>query len=136
VSANQIPPPGLDWIYALLTLDPYLNAFILLIGLVIAGYFVYVLFSVYALPSIERAIRDQHPSDISEQTRQKLQAAIQQDTDRILAEAGHPSHPVVHRTIHLPFGTIILATGLWFLAKRETPSLNAAPASSKREPLA
>lgn len=86
--------------------------------LVVALYFGIILFSLFALPSINRAIRTRHTPDISEQTQQKVNAAVQEAIERVLEDAGHPVIAAKH-TVHFPFGPILLVVGLWFIARRE-----------------
>ena len=86
--------------------------------LVVGFYFALVLFSLFAMPSINRAIRERRASDISEQTQKKIDAAVQQAINRVLEEQGHPVM-AAERTIHFPFGPIVLVVGLWLIARRD-----------------
>jgi hypothetical protein len=85
---------------------------------VVALYFALVLFSLFAMPSINRAIRAHRAPDISEQTEKKINAAVQQAIDRVLAEEGRP-RIAAKQTIHFPFGPIVLVAGLWLVARHE-----------------
>jgi hypothetical protein len=88
---------------------------------VLALYFAIVLFSLLAMPSINRAIRARRAPDISEQTQKKIDAAVQQSIDRVLEEEGHPIM-AAKKTIHFPFGPIVLVVGLWLVARHEIRS--------------
>jgi hypothetical protein len=94
--------------------------------LVIAIYFALCIFMVLVMPSINRAMRAHRQPDYSAETRQKIDAAVQDATRKVLAEAGHPEGITSKRTIHFPFGSILLVVGLWLLAKGE-PQSPAAP---------
>ncbi len=87
--------------------------------LVLAIYFGIVLFSVLAMPSINRTIRAHRTPDISQETQEKIDAAIQQAIDRVLKEEGQPVAPA-KKSIHFPFGPIVLVVGLWLVARRES----------------
>jgi hypothetical protein len=125
-----------DWIfYYTIRAVEWLNPIVCFIGLVISiwafrrcrkcGYFIiaiYFAFSVFtlvALPAINRAIRAHRPPDYSAQTQQKIDAAVKDAVQKVLAEDGYSHGVPQKRTIHFPFGSIILVVGLWLLAKRE-----------------
>jgi len=57
---------------------------------VVAIYFALCIFMALAMPSINRAIRAHRAPDFSAETRQKIEAAVQDATRKVLAEAGHP----------------------------------------------
>ena len=99
--------------------------------LVVAVYFAFCVFSLLAMPSINRMIRAHQAPDYDAQTQQKIDAAVQQAVDKVLAEAGRPHGVPAKRTVHFPFGPILLVFGLWCLARGEThrPTC-AAPISS------
>lgn len=86
--------------------------------LVIALYFALCVFSQFAMPSINREIQAHRKPDISEQTQQKIDAAVKQAVDKVYAEEGHPVM-LAKKTVYFPFGPIILAAGLWLIARRE-----------------
>ena len=88
--------------------------------LVIAVYFALVVFSLLAMASINRAIRAHRSPDISEQTQQKIDAAVQETIHKVLAEEGHPEGTGQKHTVHFPFGPILLVAGLWLVARNET----------------
>jgi len=88
--------------------------------LVIAAYFAFVVFSFLVMPSINRAIRAHRPPDMSEQTQQKIDTAVQEAIHKVLAEEGHPEGIPAKRTVHFPFGPILLIVGLWLVARSET----------------
>jgi hypothetical protein len=94
--------------------------------LVVAVYFALCVFSLLAMPSINRAIRAREAPDYDAQTRQKIDAAVQQAVDKVLAEEGRPHGVPAKRTVHFPFGPILLVVGLWFLARGETHRPNTA----------
>jgi hypothetical protein len=125
-----------DWIYYYLTQSvEWLNPIVYLVGfgiavwafrrcrkcgyLVVAVYFALSVFTLLAMPSINRAIRTNRPPDYSTQTQQKINAAVQEAINKVLAEEGRPHGVPQKRTIHFPFGPIILVAGLWLLARRE-----------------
>jgi hypothetical protein len=87
--------------------------------LVIAIYFAFCVFTVLAMPSINRAIRAHRPPHYSSETQQKIDVAVQDATRKVLAEAGHSEGISTTRTVRFPFGPIILVAGIWLLAKRE-----------------
>lgn len=96
--------------------------------LVLAVYFALVVFSLTAWPPIYRAILTHHPPDISAQTEQKIDAAVQDAIDKVLVEEGHPEGiPRTRRTV-FPLGPILLVVGFWLVARGEAVSL----AASKR----
>ena len=125
-----------DWIFYYATQAvEWLNPVVYLVGLgiaiwafrrcrkcgylVVAIYFALCVFTSLAMPSINRAIRSHQAPDYDAQTRQKVDAAVQQAVDKVLAEAGRPHGVPAKRTVHFAFGQIILVAGLWLLAKRE-----------------
>lgn len=85
---------------------------------VVAAYFGLVLLSLFAMPAINRAMAARREPDISEHTQKKLDAAIQQAIDRVLAEDGRTPVPATH-SINVPLGPTVLVVGLWLIAKRE-----------------
>jgi len=88
--------------------------------LVVAFYFALALFSLLVMPTINRAIRERRGSDISEQTQQKINVAVQQTIDRVMSEEGHPVMPAKMTIRHyFPFGSIILVAGLWLIARQD-----------------
>jgi hypothetical protein len=87
--------------------------------LVVAAYFALVVFSLLAMPSINRAIRAHYPPDVSEQTQQKIDAAVQDAIHKVLLEEGHPEGIPQKHTVRFPFGPILLVVGLWLVARRE-----------------
>ena len=86
--------------------------------IVIASFFALLLFSLFAMPFINRAIRNRRPPDISEQTQRKIDEAVQQAIDRVLEQEGHPIM-VAKSTLHFPLDVIVLVAGLWLIARRE-----------------
>jgi hypothetical protein len=94
--------------------------------LVIAAYFALSVFMLLAMPSINRAIRAHQAPDYDAQTRQKIDAAVQQAVDKVLSEEGRPHGVPARQTVHFPFGPILLVVGLWCLARGETHRPNTA----------
>jgi hypothetical protein len=89
--------------------------------LVVAIYFALAVFSLLALPSINRAIRvHQYMQDYDAQTRQQMDAAAQDAMQKVLVQEGHPEGIPNVRTIHFPFGPILLVVGLLLVAKHDT----------------
>ena len=125
-----------DWIfyYATQTVE-WLNPLVSLVGLIIAvwafrrcrkwGYLVVAIyfalsaFMLLAMPSINRAIRAHRSPDYSAETQGKIAAAINEAVQKVLTEEGCPYGIPMQRTIHFPFGPMLLVAGLWLLAKRE-----------------
>ena len=152
MNPNDIPEAG--WMFRFFTdAVGWLNPIVYLVGLgiaicaflrcrkwgylVVAAYFAFVVFSLLAMPSINRALRAHRPPDISEQTQQKIDAAVQEAIHKVLVEEGHPEGISGKRTIRFPFGPILLVFGLWLVARREPHRSNnslqataAAPSSS------
>jgi len=87
--------------------------------LVMAAYFALVVFWLVAWPPIDRAIRAHRPPDISAPTQQRIDAAVQDAISKVLIQEGHPEGLPARRTIHFPFGPILLVVGLWLVARRE-----------------
>jgi hypothetical protein len=87
--------------------------------LVVGFYFLLVLFTLFAMPSINRAIQARTAPDLSEQTQQKIDAAVRQAIDRVLQEEGQAYAPPPKRTVQFPFGPLVLVLGLWLIAKRD-----------------
>jgi hypothetical protein len=86
--------------------------------LVIAFYFALAIFLLLAWPPISRVIRAHHPQDISAQTQQKIDAAVKQAIDQVLAKEGHPVFTRNER-ITFPLASIVLVIGLWLLGRSE-----------------
>jgi hypothetical protein len=89
--------------------------------LVFAIYFALVLFSLLVMPSINRAIRAHSSPDVSEETQKKMDAAVQQAIDKVIAEEGHPI--AAQKRYNVEIGPIALVIGLWLLARTE-PKVN------------
>jgi hypothetical protein len=87
--------------------------------LVVGFYFLLVLFTLFAMPSINRAIQARSAPELSVQTQQKINAAVQQAIDRVLQEEGQSYTPPHKRTVRFPFGPLVLVLGLWLIAKRD-----------------
>lgn len=84
----------------------------------VAIYFAVALFSLLAMPSINRAMDERRATEISQQTQEKVNAAIQQAVDRVLAEDGYPLL-AAEQTVNFPFGPLILVAGLWLIARND-----------------
>lgn len=87
--------------------------------LMIAAYFALAVFWLVAWPPIDRTIRAHQAPDISAQTRQKIDAAVEEATQKVLVEAGHPEGIPYRRTLHFPFGPTLLVVGLGLVARKE-----------------
>jgi hypothetical protein len=92
--------------------------------LVVAFYFALVVFQLFTWPAMSRAIRAHRAPDISSQTQEKINAAIQNAIHKILVEEGHPEGIPMPHTVICPFGPILLVVGLWLVARRETHLTN------------
>ena len=99
--------------------------------LVFAIYFAVVLFSLWVMPSINRAIRAHRPPDVSEETQKQMDAAIQQAIEKVIAEEGHPT--AGQQKVYFDIGPIVLVIGLWLLARKETGVNRTKPSSPERE---
>ncbi len=110
----------------------WLNPAILLVGLGITawafircrkwGYLVLAIYFTLAVaePHIMRAINAHRGPDLSAQTEEKIAEATQEAIHKVLAEEGLSYRPV-RLNINFPLGQILIVTGLWLLARRETP---------------
>lgn len=87
--------------------------------LVIGFYFLLGLFALFVMPTIHRAIQARSAPNLSEQTEQKINAAVQQAIDRVLEEEGRHNARLQKHTVHFPFGPLVLVIGLWLIAKRD-----------------
>ena len=87
--------------------------------LVVALYFALAVFSLLVWPPISRAIHAYRPPDISAQTQQKINAAVQEAIHKVLVEEGHPEGIPQKRATRFSFGPILLVVGLWLVARRE-----------------
>lgn len=92
--------------------------------LVMAAYFTLVVFWLVAWPPIDRTIRDHRPPDVSAQTQQKIDAAVQDAIHKVLVQEGHPEGVPARRNVYFPFGPILLVVGLWLVARREVHKSN------------
>src|SRR5690349_9804135 len=110
-----------DWIfsYAVKAIE-WLNPIIYFVGLciaawaflrcrkcgylVIAAYFALAVFSLVVWPPIGHAIRAHRPPDISAQTQQKIDAAVQEAVHKVLVEEGHPEGIPQRRNVRSLFG--------------------------------
>ena len=84
------------------------------------GYLMVALYfwlAVFSLTPLNRAWRAHHTPDLSVQTREKINEAVKQATDRVLEQEGHPA-PASER-VNFPLGQIVLVFGLWLVARRE-----------------
>jgi hypothetical protein len=88
--------------------------------LVLGIYFALVVFWLLAGVDVWKAIWDHQTSDISKQTRQKIELADRQATDQVLKDQSYHSIPAATH-IYFPLGPIVLVAGVWLLARRETP---------------
>jgi hypothetical protein len=97
--------------------------------LVVALYFALLLVS----PLTNRVMGAQRSPDVSAQTQQKIDAAVQQAVNQVLAQEGRPVITST-RNRHFPLGSILLVIGLWLLARREPHRANAALAPKATGP--
>ena len=85
---------------------------------VVAIYFALAVFSLVAMPGINRMLAQRRTPDLSEQTKQKMNQAMHEAMERVLDEAGHL--PIAaDMNVNFPLGPILLVTGLWLIARRE-----------------
>ena len=103
--------------------------------LVVAAYFALCAFSLLAMPSINRAIGAHQAPNYDAETQQKMDAAIEQGVNKVLADTGHPHGIPAQRNVVFPFGPMLLVVGLWFLARSEIQRPNTAPAPSGTAPV-
>ena len=89
--------------------------------LVVAVYFLLTVFTLLAMPSINRAMRAHRAPEVSAQTQQTIDAADKQAGDQTIVPADHPV-VTAKRHVRFPFGQIILVIGLWLLARHEPKS--------------
>ena len=87
--------------------------------LVIAAYFVLVLFSLLAMPRINRAIAIQRHHDLDEQIQKEIETEVNEAVDRVLEKHGRSHAGPLRINIMFPFGPILLVTALWLIARRE-----------------
>jgi hypothetical protein len=109
--------------------------------LVVAAFFALAVFSLLAMPKINRVIAERRSPDISSQTQERMNQAMHEAMQRVLEEEGHP--PIVaERRIDFPLGPILLVLGLWLIARKEKTtepkvgqvSSESAPCASPDEP--
>lgn len=86
--------------------------------LVVGCYFLLVLLSPLAMPVVREAIDRWSGPNLSAHTQAKMDAAIRQAVDRVLAEAGH-SVMTAQSNVTIPVGPMLLVGGLWLVARRE-----------------
>ena len=81
-------------------------------------YFALASLTLLGMPSINRMITQRKAPNVSEETKQKMNQAMHEAMERVLAEAGNP--PIAaDRRINFPLGPIILVAGLWLIARKE-----------------
>lgn len=86
--------------------------------LVIAAFFALAVYSLVAAPFVNRAIASYRTPDMSMETEKRLNDAVQETSQRILAEAGVNSIAYSY-SVDFPLGSILLVTGLWLVARKE-----------------
>ena len=98
--------------------------------LLVGFYFLLVLFTLFAMPSINRAIQVRIVPELSERPEQNVSAAGQQAIDRVPQEKAqaHAQAPPQQRTVRFPFGPLVLVLGLWLIAR---PDIDHRRANSK-----
>jgi hypothetical protein len=133
MNPNDSPEAG--WVFQfLMGAAGWLNTVVYLVGLAIAvwaflrcrkcGYLVIAAYFALALlvPSINRLRAPRlPPPDSSEQTQQKIAAAVQEAIHKVLVEEGHPEGITGTHNIRISFSSILLVVGLWLVARHEPP---------------
>ena len=87
--------------------------------LVVAAYFILVLFSLLVMPRINRAIAVRRHQDLDEQIQKEIETEVNEAVDRVLEKHGRSHAGPLRLNIMFPFGPILLVTGLWLIARRE-----------------
>jgi hypothetical protein len=135
MNPNDIPQAGWAFQFAM-TAVQWLELVVYLVGLGVAiwgfrrsrkcGYLVFAacfavtaLWLVAAVP-VWKAMHANDPPDVSEQTRQRMDAAEREAANKVLTEAGHPPLSF-NKSVKIPVGPIALVVGVWLLARREMP---------------
>lgn len=85
--------------------------------LVLAGYFALTI----AWRPITRVLHAHRPPDVSVQTQQKIDAAVNEAIHQVLVAEGHPAGIPAELHINVPLGQAALVFGLWLVARREEP---------------
>lgn len=85
--------------------------------LLVGFYFLLVLFTLFATPSINRAIQVRNVPELSERLDQKISAAAQQAIDRVPQEKTQAQAPPQQRIARFPLGPLVLVLGLWLIAR-------------------
>ena len=89
--------------------------------IVVAIYFFLSIFSYVVMPRINRAIRNENPPSISEEKREEMYKEIDEICHRYYEIEGlEPEMASVN--LKIPFGDLVLVTGLWLLARKEDES--------------
>jgi uncharacterized membrane protein YeiB len=87
--------------------------------LVIMAYFILVLFSLLAMPRINRARAIRQDQQINEQMQKKIETEVYEAMDRVMKKHGIQNTGPLKVNIYFPFGPILLVVGLWMIAKKE-----------------
>ena len=86
--------------------------------LIIATYYALAVFSLLAMPKINRVIAQSKKPDLNAELREEMNQEILTTYERYYGEKGLP--PKTHiRHIQFPLGQIILLAGLWMIANKE-----------------
>ena len=87
--------------------------------LIIAGYYFLAVCSLVLGPMVNRALRDnseaRSPSVLSPEAEQRYMEEL-----AALDERYYPQGRLGESNVDIPFGPMVLVTGLWFIARRET----------------
>jgi hypothetical protein len=89
--------------------------------LVVAVYFALAVFSLLAMPKINRIMAERRGPDISEDTERRMNETVQ-ETLRKFWEDERNQPLVAKRNINFPLGPILLVLGLWLVARKEQVS--------------
>ena len=90
--------------------------------IVISVYFGLALFSLIAMPKINRMLAKQNSVQISAEAQEKLSQEINEVYQRYYEETEGASAQPMTLNLKFPLGPIILVSGLWILARKEQVS--------------
>lgn len=89
--------------------------------LIIAAYFFLALFSLFAMPFINRIFANRYIYNVKEVSKQEMNSEIDQEISQELQndELGHKVSVPAIRQLYFQLGPIILVAGLWLVVKKE-----------------
>ena len=87
--------------------------------LVVAAYFILALFSLLAMPRINREMAIRRHHNLDEQIQKEVETEVEEAIDRVLKKHGRTHSGPVRINIMFPFGPILLVSGVWLIARRE-----------------